>query len=142
VSGARHQALGLGAMAARNGVAAGRQPYGPRAGFTDTDPGGAGGNWRDRAACKPGSGIDPETFYPIGATGPALLQIEDAKAVCRRCASIEACLSFAITAGIDTGVYGGMSEDERRALKRRASRSRTRQGTESTETASATADAN
>jgi len=136
MSGARHTALGLGAMAARNGASA-RPAVVTRARFVDD-----GDNWRDQAECRPGSGIDPETFYPIGNTGPALLQIEDAKAVCRRCSSIDACPSFAIAAGIDTGVYGGMSEDERRALKRRASRSRTRQDSASTETANATTGAN
>ena len=39
-------------------------------------------DWRHRAACRD---EDPELFFPIGNTGPALLQIEEAKAVCRRC---------------------------------------------------------
>lgn len=39
-------------------------------------------DWRHRAACLD---EDPELFFPIGNTGPALLQIEEAKAVCRRC---------------------------------------------------------
>jgi WhiB family redox-sensing transcriptional regulator len=80
-------------------------------------------DWRHQAACRE---VDPELHFPIGNTGPALLQIEDAKAVCRGCPSIEACLRFALGQGIDSGVYGGMSEDERRALKRRASRQRSR----------------
>jgi WhiB family redox-sensing transcriptional regulator len=80
-------------------------------------------DWRHAAACR---GEDPELFYPIGGTGPALLQIEDAKDVCRRCESIDRCLQFALEQGIDQGIYGGMSEDERRALKRRAARARSR----------------
>ena len=56
---------------------------------------------------------------PIGNTGPAILQIEQAKAVCRRCDVIETCLKWAIDTGQDSGVWGGLSEDERRALKRR-----------------------
>lgn len=122
----RHQALGLAAMAARNGITARPGDLGPKPGFENPD--GPDDNWRDQAACRPGSGIDPETFYPIGNTGPALLQIEDAKTICRRCDAIEACLRFALTAGIDTGVFGGMSEDERRSLKRRAIRQRARGG--------------
>jgi len=56
----------------------------------------------------------------------ALLQIEDAKAVCRRCDVVDQCLQWALESGQDAGVWGGMSEDERRALKRRAARARSR----------------
>jgi WhiB family redox-sensing transcriptional regulator len=80
-------------------------------------------DWRHRAACRD---VDPELFFPIGNTGPALLQIEEAKQVCRRCAVMEACLSWALGSGQDSGVWGGMSEDERRALKRRRARRRAR----------------
>jgi WhiB family redox-sensing transcriptional regulator len=80
-------------------------------------------DWRHRAACLD---EDPELFFPIGNTGPALLQIEEAKQVCRRCDVRDACLQWAIEAGQDHGVWGGMSEDERRALKRRAARARIR----------------
>ncbi|GAA4950321.1 hypothetical protein GCM10023205_08700 [Yinghuangia aomiensis] len=80
-------------------------------------------DWRHRAACRD---EDPELFFPIGNTGPALLQIEEAKAVCRRCPEMEACLQWALESGQDAGVWGGMSEDERRALKRRAARNRAR----------------
>ncbi|MFE6946089.1 MULTISPECIES: WhiB family transcriptional regulator [Streptomyces] len=64
---------------------------------------------------------DPELFFPIGDTGPALLQIEEAKAVCRRCPLIESCLEAALERN-ESGVWGGLSEKERRALKRRAAR--------------------
>jgi WhiB family redox-sensing transcriptional regulator len=82
-----------------------------------------GFDWRHRAACRD---EDPELFFPIGNTGPALLQIEDAKTVCRRCPVIDQCLQWALESGQDAGVWGGMSEDERRALKRRAARARSR----------------
>src|SRR5436190_4879507 len=78
-------------------------------------------DWRDRAACLD---EDPELFFPIGNTGPAILQIEEAKAVCRRCPVIETCLQWALDSGQDAGVWGGLSEDERRALKRRNARAR------------------
>jgi len=78
-------------------------------------------DWRHRAACRD---EDPELFFPIGNTGPALLQIEDAKAVCRRCPVTASCLTWAIESGQDAGVWGGMSEDERRAIKRRTARRR------------------
>jgi len=69
---------------------------------------------------------DPELFFPIGNTGPALMQIAEAKKVCRRCDVREACLQWALDAGQDHGVWGGLSEDERRAMKRRAARMRVR----------------
>lgn len=80
-------------------------------------------DWRHRAACRE---EDPELFFPIGNTGPALLQIEEAKAVCRRCPVREECLQWALETGQDAGVWGGLSEDERRALKRRNARARAR----------------
>lgn len=80
-------------------------------------------DWRHRAACRD---EDPELFFPIGTTGPALLQIEEAKTVCRGCDVREQCLQFALETGQDAGVWGGLSEDERRALKRRRARQRAR----------------
>lgn len=80
-------------------------------------------DWRHRAACRD---EDPELFFPIGTTGPALMQVEDAKAVCMSCSVTEACLNWALENGQDAGVWGGMSEDERRALKRRRARARAR----------------
>jgi WhiB family redox-sensing transcriptional regulator len=80
-------------------------------------------DWRHRAACRD---EDPELFFPIGNTGPALVQIEEAKQVCRRCPVTDACLSWALASGQDAGVWGAMSEDERRALKRRNARARAR----------------
>jgi WhiB family redox-sensing transcriptional regulator len=80
-------------------------------------------DWRNRSACLD---EDPELFFPIGNTGPAILQIEEAKQVCRRCEVREQCLAWALEAGQDHGVWGGLSEDERRALKRRNARARVR----------------
>jgi WhiB family redox-sensing transcriptional regulator len=80
-------------------------------------------DWRHRSACLE---EDPELFFPIGNTGPALAQIEDAKQVCRRCDVREQCLSWSLESGQDHGVWGGLSEDERRALKRRNARARVR----------------
>jgi WhiB family redox-sensing transcriptional regulator len=74
-------------------------------------------DWRHRAACIE---EDPELFFPVGNSGPALTQIAEAKAVCRRCPVSSDCLTFALEVGLDAGVWGGMSEDERRALKRRS----------------------
>ncbi|WP_433169217.1 WhiB family transcriptional regulator [Kribbella sp. CA-247076] len=78
-------------------------------------------SWQLRGACV---GEDPELFFPIGTTGPALLQAEEAKKVCRRCEVIDDCLDWALRTGQDAGVWGGMSELERRELKRRDRRPR------------------
>lgn len=80
-------------------------------------------DWRHRAGF---TREDPELFFPIGATGPALLQTAEAKAVCRRCLVLTECLDWALGSGQDFGVWGGMSEDERRALRRRNTPTRTR----------------
>ncbi|MFM9702503.1 WhiB family transcriptional regulator [Streptomyces galilaeus] len=73
-------------------------------------------DWRQRAACRH---EDPELFFPIGTSGPALLQTEQAKAVCRRCPVRAQCLEWALETDQILGVWGGTSETERRALKRR-----------------------
>lgn len=73
-------------------------------------------DWRHYAACQ---GEDPELFFPVGTSGPAIVQIAEAKAVCHRCPVASECLAWALEAGEDYGVWGGMDENERRGLKRR-----------------------
>lgn len=72
--------------------------------------------WRSHAACID---EDPELFIPIGNTGPALDQIEEAKVICHRCQVIGNCLKWAIESHQDAGVWGGMSAEERRDLEPR-----------------------
>lgn len=71
--------------------------------------------WRIRAACRDSA---PELFFPIGATGLALEQIDAAKAVCARCPVQAECLEFALETNQEAGVWGGASEDERRRLRK------------------------
>ncbi|HZQ56387.1 MAG TPA: WhiB family transcriptional regulator [Acidimicrobiales bacterium] len=71
--------------------------------------------WRAHAACAE---VDHELFFPVGVTGPAVPQIAAAKAVCADCAVRAACLEFAIVTNQEYGVWGGTSEEERRALRR------------------------
>ena len=71
-------------------------------------------DWRHSAACRD---EDPELFFPIGNTGPALLQIEEAKVVCRRCTVADTCRQWAYYG--QAPAVGWPVEDERRALKRR-----------------------
>ncbi|MGH9071100.1 MAG: WhiB family transcriptional regulator [Acidimicrobiales bacterium] len=66
--------------------------------------------WHQRANCM---GVDPELFFPQrgGST-------QEAKAVCRGCVVREDCLEYAISYGEKFGIWGGMSERERRRLRR------------------------
>ena len=72
-------------------------------------------DWVHRARCRD---EDPELFFPIGTTGPAAVQTERAKAICLQCEVRLQCLEWAMATGQDAGVWGGMSEEERRALRR------------------------
>ncbi|MFC6159983.1 WhiB family transcriptional regulator [Kribbella jiaozuonensis] len=80
--------------------------------------------WQQRGAC---TAEDPELFFPLGTTGPALQQIESAKEVCRRCEVADTCLDWALRTGQDAGIWGGLDELERRALRRNRSRARQEQ---------------
>jgi WhiB family redox-sensing transcriptional regulator len=80
-------------------------------------------DWRNEANCLD---QDPELFFPVGNTGPALFQIEEAKLVCNACDVRGTCLAWALETGQDHGVWGGLSEDELRSMKRRNARQRIR----------------
>jgi len=71
--------------------------------------------WRAVSSCRD---TDPDLFFPVGTTGPALEQIAAAKAVCDSCEAKAPCLEFALTTNQDSGVWGGTSEEERRKLRR------------------------
>ena len=71
--------------------------------------------WRRQAACRD---TDPDLFFPVGTTGPAIVQIENAKAVCRQCDAQAECLEYAIATNQDSGIWGGTSEEERRKLRK------------------------
>lgn len=103
----------MAAQPARGGCAVTRHSAKFASTRIDSEP---ADDWRHKSICRD---EDPELYYPIGTSGPALLQIEQAKATCRRCPVKDECLQFALDAGIDTGIWGGLSEEERRAVKRR-----------------------
>ena len=71
--------------------------------------------WREHSSCRD---TDPDLFFPVGTTGPALSQIEAAKKVCRQCAAQAGCLEYALSTNQDSGGWGGTSEEERRKLRR------------------------
>ena len=63
----------------------------------------------DRAACLT---AEPETFFPDkGGT------VIPAKTVCATCPVVDECLDYALTHRIQIGVWGGLSEQERRRLR-------------------------
>lgn len=81
---------------------------------------GPDSDWRQRANCR--DLRDPDIFFPIGNTGPALEQIEAAKEICEQCIVRQQCLHWAIDTNQDIGVWGGLSEDERRKVSKEAFR--------------------
>ena len=79
------------------------------------------GRWRQEAECR---NLDPQLFFPVGASSAAVDRVEAAKAVCGQCEVTEPCLDFALTTNQASGVWGGRSEEERRQLRRERARSR------------------
>jgi WhiB family redox-sensing transcriptional regulator len=73
------------------------------------------------AICK---GTDPDLFFPVGTTGQALLQIARAKEVCSECPVQVDCLDYAIETNQDSGIWGGLDEEQRRAIRRRQAATR------------------
>ena len=71
------------------------------------------GPWRQFAACR---SADPELFFPVPAPGPGpgLRQGEEAKAICAGCPVRGQCLAFATVTRQEHGVWGGLTEEERR----------------------------
>lgn len=78
-------------------------------------------DWRNDASCRD---VDPDLFFPIGTTGIAMEQVDAAKSICAGCVVREPCLEFALASNQDAGVWGGLTEDERRTLKRARQRRR------------------
>jgi WhiB family redox-sensing transcriptional regulator len=69
--------------------------------------------WEERALCR--NVEDQSIFFPEhGNRSPA-----KAKAICRRCPVKAECLSAAFENDERFGIWGGMTEKERRALQRR-----------------------
>lgn len=71
--------------------------------------------WRDHARCRD---TDPDLFFPVGTTGQALVSIDYAKQVCGECVVNGECLDFALETNQDSGIWGGLSEEERRVIRR------------------------
>ena len=72
------------------------------------------GQWWSAAACR---SADPDLFFPISDSGPALEQAEKAKAICATCRVRRECLAFALQTGQIHGIWGGTTEHERAAAR-------------------------
>jgi hypothetical protein len=79
-------------------------------------------DWRDNAVCRE---LDPEIFFATNLTHTGATHVEEARTACRRCPSQPDCLAFALGQHIGDGIYGGLTEDERRNLKRSIRRGNT-----------------
>lgn len=69
-------------------------------------------SWQEQALCAQ---TDPEAFFPEkgGST-------REAKRICVGCEVKQECLDYALANDERFGIWGGLSERERRRLKRRA----------------------
>jgi len=70
-------------------------------------------SWHQLARCR---GVDPEVFYPVSDDDDAA---EEAKSICALCPVREPCLEFALSTREKDGVWGGLTERERRRVLRR-----------------------
>lgn len=67
-------------------------------------------SWQSRANCM---GVDPDLFFPERGAST-----REAKEVCRGCVVRDDCLEFALANSEKFGIWGGMSERERRRVRR------------------------
>jgi WhiB family redox-sensing transcriptional regulator len=70
----------------------------------------SGQRWQERANCL---GVDPDLFFPERGAST-----REAKAVCRGCEVQAECLEYALAHGEKFGIWGGLSERERRRVRR------------------------
>lgn len=69
-------------------------------------------DWRAKGSC---SKTDPDLFFAVGAQ-----EHKQAKTICRECPVRLECLAYAMEAPIDHGIWGGLTERERRRHRRLA----------------------
>ncbi len=66
--------------------------------------------WQDLANCR---GADPDLFFPERGAST-----RTAKSICRECSVQDQCLEFAIVSSEKFGIWGGLSERDRRKIRR------------------------
>ncbi|HVM41669.1 MAG TPA: WhiB family transcriptional regulator [Acidimicrobiia bacterium] len=67
-------------------------------------------SWQAKANCL---GVDPDLFFPERGAST-----KEAKSVCRGCEVRLECLEYALQNGEKFGIWGGLSERERRRIRR------------------------
>ncbi len=72
--------------------------------------GGEHRRWQEQANCL---GVDPDLFFPERGAST-----REAKSVCRGCEVRADCLEYALAHGEKFGIWGGLSERERRRVRR------------------------
>lgn len=77
---------------------------------TDTESINLERGWQDQANCL---GVDPDLFFPERGAST-----REAKEVCKGCIVRGECLEYALANGEKFGIWGGLSERERRRLRR------------------------
>ena len=86
----------------------------------DTTEHVAAGSWQDEANCL---GVDPDLFFPERGAST-----REAKEVCKGCVVRAECLEYALANGEKFGIWGGMSERERRRIRRQRAMARRQAG--------------
>ncbi|HEX2296062.1 MAG TPA: WhiB family transcriptional regulator [Actinomycetota bacterium] len=69
-------------------------------------------DWRALGACAK---TDPDLWFAVGA-----MEHKQAKRICRECPVQGRCLAYAMDAPVDHGIWGGLTERERRRFRRQA----------------------
>jgi WhiB family redox-sensing transcriptional regulator len=76
--------------------------------------------WMDQANCL---GVDPDLFFPSRGESTA-----EARAVCAGCVVRAECLEYALEGAEKFGIWGGMSERERRRMRKARNQARPDRG--------------
>ena len=84
-----------------------------------TDEEAAAESWQAFANCL---GVDPDLFFPERGAST-----KEAKQVCQGCVVREDCLEYALANGEKFGIWGGLSERERRRIRRQRALARAAQ---------------
>lgn len=78
-------------------------------------------DWMANGACR---NLDPSSFFPDGSTGGWAPVIQYAKDICATCPVIATCREWALDTRQAYGIWGGLTEQERRRVHNRLANNR------------------